>query len=385
MELSPQEQIKKIIGESKEVLLISDAKRGPDSIASLLAFQRALEKVDKKAIGVAQINKTYQNLKFLRGFENIQKDLKGAKDFIISLDISQTKVEQFRYKVKQNKLNIYITPSGGYFEPHDVKTKKGKSKYDLIIMLNTPALESLNSLYQKNAEIFYESPLVNIDCHSSNENYGEINLVEITASSTSEILFGVLNKLQENIIDQDIATSLLMGIIARTNNFQALNTTPRTFVSAAKLVDLGARREKIIQSLYKTRTLANLHLWGRALARLKSAVNDRIVWSILSHVDFEKSKSTPSDAERIINDLKNNTLHAEIIFLLAEEKAKQIHLKIQRVNQNINLTVLKETLLSKNFKEEKSQANLLSFTASEDLLSLEKTILQEIKKILPAS
>ncbi len=382
MELSAQEQIKKIISESKEILLISDAKRGADSVASILSFQLALAKLNKKATAVAQISSASPELKFLPGFATIQQDLRGAKDFIISLDISHTKVEQFKYKIKDKKLNIYITPSGGYFEPHDVETKKGKSKFDLIIVLNTPALESLDELYKKNAEIFYESPLINIDCHSSNENFGEINLVEITASSTSEILFQLLRALEEKIIDENIATNLLAGIISQTNNFQAASTNPKTFMAAAKLVALGAKRAAIIQNLYKKRTLANLHLWGRALARLKSGLNEKVIWTVLSRLDFEKSHSTLTDTGRILGDLKNNTLRADIIFLLAEEKTKLIQVKLQRVNKNLDLGALKSALLTKNFQEIKTQDDLLTLSVPTDLLAAEKIVLDETKRIL---
>ena len=379
--MTPAEQIKKIIKQSKEALLVTDIKEDADSLSSLLAFHLALKKLNKKTAPVTQLKPAAKNLDFLPGFAEIQTDLKGAKDFIISLDVSHAKVGQFKYNIKKDKLNIYITPKNGHFEPSDVKTKKGKSKYDLIVVLNTLGLENLNALYQENAELFYESPIVNIDCHSANENFGEINLVDITASGTSEILFALLKSMGDNIIDEDIATCLLSGIISKTNNFQNLKTTPNTFITAAKLIDLGARRELIIQNLYKTRSLANLHLWGRALARLKTSLDRKIVWSLLSQADFEKSESTIRDIKQIINELEKNTAKANLIFLLAEEKPNVLYLEIKKINKNIDLKLLKEKLTAQGFKQEKEQDDLVLLSTKQgSLADLEQKILKELEK-----
>lgn len=383
MELTPQEQIKKIIEKSKEILLIAAGKTNLDSVASLLAFHLFLKKLNKKSEPIAEIDST-KNLDFLPSLQEINPDLEGAKDFIISLDISRTKVDQFKYNIEKNQLNIYITPRGGYFEPHDVETKKGKSKYDLIIILNTPALENLGKLYEENAEIFYESPLVNIDYHSANENFGEINLVNLTSSSTAEILFSLFQNWDEKIIDQDIATCILTGIIAETHSFQTYNTTPNTFNIAAKLVNLDAQRETIIQNLYKKRPLSSLKLWGRTLARLKSAANQKIIWSLLSQIDFEKSESTIEQTNQILEELKNNTTTPEIIFLLAQEKPNLIHLKIKRGNKNINLGSVRDLLLPEGFEEKATREDLISLVKKEgNLKDLERIVLDKVKKVLP--
>jgi len=385
MELTPEEQIKKIIKQSKEALLVTDGSEDIDSLASLLAFHLALKKLGKKTMPIAKLGSSSKNLEFLPGFSKIQTNLKGAKDFIISLDISRAKVGQFKYNIKKDKLNIHITPKEGHFDPSDVKTKKGKSKYDLIVVLNTPTLENLNLLYQENAELFYESPLINIDCHSSNENFGEINLVKITASATAEILFSFLKSLDHKIISKDIATCLLTGIISKTNNFQNLKTTPQTFIAAAKLIELGAERELVIQNLYKTRSLSNLHLWGRTLARLKTNLNQKIVWSLLSQADFERSESTIQDIERIINELKNHTIKADIIFLLAEKKPSLIYLEIKKLNKNIDLQSLKKKLAAYKFKEEETQGDLILLSTKQGTLTeLEQGILEELEGFIPA-
>lgn len=382
MELTPSEQIKKIVNEAKEILITAAVKDNLDSLGSLLAFHQILQKINKKNTLAAKVLEN--NYHFLPASTFIQPDLKGAKDFVISLDISKTKVEQFKYSVKDNKLNIYITPKEGSFEPHDVETKKGKSKYDLIIALNTPSLENLQGIYADNAEIFYESPLVNIDHHANNENFGEINLVETAASSTAEILFYLFKQWDQNLLDAATATCLLSGILGETESFQASNTTPRALQAAAHLVEKGAEHNLIVQNLYKSHPLSVLRLWGRALARIKTAFEQKIIWSILAPIDFEKSGAILKNTDDILTELRNSTKKAEIVFLLAAEKAGLVYLKIQQNNKNINFTALKESLIKQNFQLKNEGQNILVFSKENgDLALQEKNILEEMKKVIP--
>jgi len=384
MELTPREQIKKIIKQSKEILLVAETKDNMDNIASLLGLHLFLDKFGKKNTAVSCDNQKTKD--FLPGVSDLRTDLKGAKDFIISLDISRTKVDQFKYNIKDNKLNIHITPRNGYFQAHDVEMKKGKSKFDLIIALGAASLENLGEIYSQNAEIFYEAPIVNIDYRASNEKFGEINLIETAASSVAEIIYSLFADPEAPKIDQDIATCLLAGIIHATNSFQGASTTPSAFTVAAKLVEAGADREKIICGLYRTQSLSHLRLWGRTLARLKTGLRQRIAWSLISPLDFEKSKSKISDLDEIINAVKNNIAKAEIVFLLAEEKPASFYLKIKRARKNIDLDGLAKILIEKNFQAEKSGSNeAIAFIKKQgSLAELEKDALEAVKKILPA-
>jgi len=384
MELTPREQIKKIIEQSKEILLVAQTEDNMDNAASLLGLHLFLDGCRKKNTAVVCNDPKIKN--FLPGVSDLRTDLKGAKDFIISLDISRTKVDQFKYNIKDNRLNIHITPRNGYFQAHDVEMKKGKSKFDLIIALGAASLEKLGELYSENSEIFYEAPIINVDYRSSNEKFGEINLIEKTASSVAEILFGLCKDLAADKIGAEIATCLLAGIIHATNSFQSANATPSAFIAAAKLVEAGADQEKVIRGLYRTQSLSHLRLWGRTLARLKTALEQRIVWSLLSPLDFEKSKSKISDLDEIINAVQKNIAKAEIIFLLAEEKAANCYLKIKRAHKNIDLDGLNKALAEKHFQAAKSSKNdLITFTKKQgSLAGLEKDVLEIIKKVLPA-
>ena len=55
-----------------------------------------------------------------------------------------------------------------------------------------------NRIFDGNSGNFYEVPVVNIDHHAENDNFGQLNIVDITASATSEVLADLLQKIGEN-------------------------------------------------------------------------------------------------------------------------------------------------------------------------------------------
>ena len=161
-----------------------------------------------------------------------------------------------------------------------------KFPVDLIFVLGAKSLEDLGGLYEQNTDLFFETPKINIDNRAENEYFGQINLVDITVTSAAEILAELLQKYEEQLMDQDIATCLLLGIISSTRSFQHVQTTPKAFLKASELVALGARQQEIIKNIYKTKSLPLLKLWGRALARMKILEDEKIVYSILSSDGF---------------------------------------------------------------------------------------------------
>ncbi|MFC1617646.1 bifunctional oligoribonuclease/PAP phosphatase NrnA [Patescibacteria group bacterium] len=326
MTLSETEQIKKNIAESKEILIITKREPSGDSLGSMLALYLVLQKLEKNVTVVSQgTPKIVYN--FLPSFHQITKKLASTKDFIISLNIANAEVGEFNYRIEENQLKIYIQPKKGDFNPADVTSEKAKPKYDLVIALNCPDFAYMGKLYEENTDFFYETPVINIDHRASNENYGNINLVDVTATSTAEILYDLAKNLGENLVDEDIATCLLTGIIADTDSFQNQQTTPKALQAAAELIDLGGDQQKIVRHMYRTKNLSTLKLWGRLLARIKHDDKAKLVWTLADLPDFQKANAKPGDLEGVAEELIASSPDAEIILILvriAPQKIKGI-------------------------------------------------------------
>jgi len=340
--LTQEQQIFEQIKKASNILITFKKTWNGDAVASALAMYLFLKKMDKQVDLVAEkfsLDKLYS---FLPGYTEIKNSLLNLRKFIISLDITNTKVSQIKYKQEESKLNFIISPKDGFFTESDITSGASGFKYDLIIVLDTPDLESLGRIYDNDTEFFYQTPIINIDHSSTNEEFGQINFIELTAVSTSEIVFSLFESFGRDLIDENIATCLLTGLIAETKSFKTNNVTPRALMAASALMSLGARREEIVNNLYRSKSLNVLKLWGRVLARLSSTLDNKLIWSTLSAADFLKTSSTEKDLTDVIDELIISIPQAKVIAIIYENQNEAASPPVQPSNQaNLLLYTIK--------------------------------------------
>lgn len=324
--LNNHQQILELIKKSNNILITFPGDKNGEATAAALALSLALSKINKNSDILTKSDKNNNHLQksisvfsFLPSFEKIKTDPNSLQQFVISLDTSQASVKHIKYKMGNHSLKFLITPQTGSFTKEDVSTSTNAANYDLIITLNTQDLESLEEIYEANTEFFYNTPIINIDNHSGNEEFGAINSVELTATSTTEILYPLLKEGFGDVIDEDIATCLLAGIIYKTKSFKTLNITPQALQTTSQLISLGARREEIIDDLYRSKNLNTLKLWGRIMARLSRTGDNKLVWSTLFHNDFIRTDSNKKELPDILDELKLSIPHAEILIIFYED------------------------------------------------------------------
>jgi phosphoesterase RecJ-like protein len=340
--LDLEQQIFRQWEKSKNILIIFSAEGG-DALASSSALFLFFKKIGLAAEVVGPKDPQRRELlSFLPAYTEIKNDLHNLRHFIVSLNIQQAKVNQIKYTVDQEQLNFIISPATGWFKPEDVTARAGEFKYDLIITLGLSDLESLGSIYDDNIEFFYKTTIINIDHHPANEEFGQVNFVDLNAVATSEILFYLLKNYKPELMDEDIATCLLAGIIQETKNFKTANLTPRTLLTTSELITRGARREEIVNHLYRSRSLASLKLWGKVLNNLKSEKNSELLWSKLVAADFQETGATTSDLTDIVDELITAVPSTRIIVILYEEPKQQTRLLIYSLKNLNALDFIKE-------------------------------------------
>ena len=323
MEATPQQQIVNLIKNKEKILIIAHRKIDGDALGSMLSLYKVLKEMGKDVTAVTS-DPVPEVFNFIPGVESIETNFHSSQDFIITLDCKDAEVDKLKYNLEDGKVNIIVSPMYGSFGEKDVSFAKGSNQFDLIVVLDSADLEQLGTIYEKNTDLFFSAPVINIDHHASNTFFGNINLVEITAASTSEVLLDILKKFEKTenktFIDDDIATMLLLGIITDTNSFQNPNTTPRSFDIAADLIDLGARQQEIIQHIYKTKKLSTLKLWGQTLSKIQVDPVHRLVWSSITKNDLNESGATSDESEGIIDELMSNAPGVEVILLFKDNQ-----------------------------------------------------------------
>ncbi len=320
-----EQQIVNLIDQSESILLMPSSPPDGDSLGSAMALFLALRKMGKKATVVCA-DPVPDVLKFLPMINTIKDKLALTPDFIVTLDVKDAELDSIQSRVEHDKVNVIFTAKKGKFSENNVSFSHGPSKYDLIITVDTAAPEQLGRFYRDNVQLFTEVPVVNIDHHASNEKFGRINYVDVMSSSTTEIIQQMLEALEEErgieIIDEDIATLLLAGIITDTGSFQHSNTNPKSFSNSARLIRRGADQQNIIQHVYKTKQLSTLRLWGRSLTNIKVDQKHRMLWSFITQRDLIDTASEADETGNIIDELMTNAPQVDIVLLLKEKQGR---------------------------------------------------------------
>lgn len=334
MELSPKQQVVDVLKNSNRVLLLTHKNPDGDAIGSILGLYLALKKLGKEAMAVCN-DLPSSVFGFLPHIDEISQNFATGRDFVISLDVSKVAADKIMYKLNGDKLDIIITPKNGHFDKEMLSCCEGSFHYDSIVVLDSPDLERIGNPYEKNPELFYDIPVINIDHHAGNDFFAKVNLVDLTATSTSEILVSVLEALtgDAKFMTEEIATALLTGIITDTNSFQNTNTTPKSLTVSAQLVALGGRQQDIIKNIYKTRPLSTLRLWGRALSSLRDERDHKFVWTQLYKKDYLEVGAAETESSGVIDELLKTASGVDFALLLSEKNG-DVHGSLRSTNKS---------------------------------------------------
>jgi len=322
MSLTPQsiQAAWQAIEQHQRLLVIPHANVDPDGLSSALACFQVFHALGKDVTVICPDTKP-ESLSFLPGFETLEQEITENKDFVVTINLEEgVEVDKLRYTVEDHRVNIIVVPRKGRIRSQQISLAEGDPKYDLLIVVDSADLSLLGSLYTEHIDLFSDVPILNIDHHISNSRFGQLQMIDPTAASATEVLYGFFMQvpaLREKFTP-DLATLLLTGLITDTRSFQNPNTTPRSLEVAAELLEKGARQQEIIQHIYKTKPLSTLKIWGRALNRIQVDGSARIVWSAVSREDLSEMDAKSKETHGILDELISTIPDADVYVLFTE-------------------------------------------------------------------
>ncbi len=319
----PIRQTIELLRARSNILVIVGNGNSLDSAVSGLALREFLIKNNKQAT-VLSDKPIPAKLKFLPESGEVKDGSTLSKNLVIDISTLNTQISELRYQKFEDKLSVFLTPTQGEFSESDVKVRSAVYPFDLVVTIGVGNLEGLGSFYARHAQMFFEVPVVNIDIQAGNENYGRVNLIDLTAAANAEVVLDLLNEYDSNFLDGKTATLLLTGFIAATNSFQSAKTSPQIFLKASRLIGLGANQQEIVTQLYRSKSLGFLRLWGRVLARLKTESQLQLVYSLASTMDVEKSEAQGPDLDEIVFEMVQQLSFAKTFIFLAEASTDAI-------------------------------------------------------------
>lgn len=205
--------------------------------------------------------------------------------------------EGYRFLPNVDSIRAYAgdEPGGGAADP---EARSLVQTAEAIVCLDCSDPERLGTLFADNRDRFARVPVINIDHHATNTYYGAVNLVDPAAASVCEYLTSLME--QEDLpITRDIASALLVGVVADTLGFRTSATTASTMRVAASLMERGASLSGISKLVFNRRSPRALKLWGQVLSRTR--VEGRVVWSDITSEMLKESGASLEDADMLID------------------------------------------------------------------------------------
>jgi phosphoesterase RecJ-like protein len=276
-ELKKIAEIANVIKQSETFFIAGHIKPDGDSLGSALALSCVLERIGKKPC-VYCTDDIPSSLKFLAGADKIKKSAKKTDKFDCAIILES---------IDFSRMGDIITPN---------QAKK----------------------------------IINIDHHLSYKNFGTINYVVPSSSSTSELVLNILEYMKIKLTKNE-AESLYTGILTDTGCFQQTNTTCNSHVAAVKLMGYGIDINDIYKKIYENSSIYALKLRGLALCSIKTILSNRVAYIALTRDMFKESGARKGDAEGIVNyTLKITGVEVGCVFKEVDEKITKVSLRSAR-------------------------------------------------------
>lgn len=243
-DVSAKQQIVDKIKSSTNILVTVSNNPSVDELSAALGLSLLLNKMKKHATAVFS-GETPAAINFLDPEKTFENTVDSLRDFIIALD--KEKADHLRYKVEGDVVKIFITPYRTTITSDDLDFSQGDYNVELVLALGVKRQDSLDKALEAHGQIFDDATVATIVAGSDTSDLGTITWRDNSASSLSEMMVGLSETLKADkpVIDEQIATAFLAGIVAATERFSNNRTSARVMTMAAQLMGAGANQQLI--------------------------------------------------------------------------------------------------------------------------------------------
>lgn len=247
-----------------------------------------------------------------------------------------------------------------------------KGRFDLLVSLDCGSLERLPEPVQP---LVGKLPLINIDHHRTNTQFGTLNWIDGHVSSTGEMLWKLARKAGW-ALDGVSAEALWVAVITDSGRFAYDQTTPATLRCGADLLRYGVRTAYINDVLYCSFSRISIELKKRAYRTLTVSGDDNAVASVtLTGKDFEETGGTKADAEDVIEIPRSLVGNRVALFFYGSDDDGETRVSIR------TRAPLDATVLAKAFGGG-GHARAAGCTLKEPLSQAKKTVGQAVVALL---
>ena len=218
-------------------------------------------------------------------------------------------------------------PSNLNHLPIDLIIDKPKENYDSVYVFDCGNSERLGDL----EGLALSSERVIVVDHHINPSFGDIQIIDSKAASTTQVLYREI--ISSNIdIDKNIANCLMTGLITDTGRFQYSNTDNEVFEIASKLMLCGAELTSISDNIYGSIPMNAIKLQSEVLNRIELHEEEELVVSYVLQEDYLKYNIESSETDFLIDSIRL-VKESNIALLLKEQKDKSFKGSLRSRNE----------------------------------------------------
>ncbi len=280
-----KQQIVDKLKDSGSILVTVNANPTVDELSATLGLTMLLNKMNKHATAVFSGN-IPPAIEFLDPAKTFESTVDSLRDFIIALD--KEKADHLRYKVVDDMVKIYITPYRTTITEQDLEFSQGDYNVEMVIAIGVRDARDLDKALESHGKILEDATVVALSCGAEVASLGGVDWHEPKLGSYCEMVMLMIEALKSDkkLIDEQIATALLTGLVAATERFSNDKTSSRVMTIAAELMSQGANQQLIVTKLHEASTL-------EPSPTAEPSPSSKISSKKASKPDAQASQSTP--------------------------------------------------------------------------------------------
>ncbi|MGI5868141.1 MAG: DHH family phosphoesterase [Kiritimatiellia bacterium] len=167
-----------------------------------------------------------------------------------------------------------------------------------------------------------------IDHHKSNDGFAPLCLIDPDASSTAELVLGVLEA-GGFPVTRGVAEALWVGIVTDTGRFSYSCTSPATLCAAARLIEAGARFDEINDRVFGQTDFKRLRLQRRLLDSLQVFADGRVSLAKLGADDYAAEDCVDADSDNFVDVVRSVRGAVLSAFLRQVKPGAPIHISLR--------------------------------------------------------
>lgn len=166
-----------------------------------------------------------------------------------------------------------------------------------------------------------------LDHHVTEAGFGDFFYVDENAAATGELVYELLKEMGAEIT-VPVAEALYVAISTDTGNFKYSNTSPKTHIIAAELMEAGVDHNRIMVELYQNVDIRQLKIRSAAFARAEIFAGGKGAITCVTRRMLEEAGARQEHAETVIDSIRDIS-GVEIAAVLKERDDNKIKVSLR--------------------------------------------------------